>query len=125
MRANAKSMRRSQTRSEGRLWKWLRGRKFASHKFHRQHCVGRYILDFYCAELKLAIEVDGEHHDAPWMAEYDSTRTVELRARGIEILRVPSVLLIRDAPSVVEMIEIAIRAASKGPSPGLRPPSPR
>src|SRR5216683_5986126 len=58
----ARGMRRTPTRSEGRVWVWLRDRRFEGYKFRRQHSIGGYVLDFYCAALRLAIEVDGEHH---------------------------------------------------------------
>jgi len=49
-------MRKAPTRSEDRVWSWLRDRRFGGYKFRRQHPVGDYIVDFYCSELKLAIE---------------------------------------------------------------------
>jgi very-short-patch-repair endonuclease len=55
----ARELRRNQTDAEQLLWGLLRDRRFAGKKFRRQHPVGRYILDFYCHELKLAIELDG------------------------------------------------------------------
>jgi very-short-patch-repair endonuclease len=69
LRQRAKEMRRAPTRSENRLWSWLRDRRFDGYKFRRQYPIGRYVLDFYCAELKLAIEVDGRHHEEPWMSD--------------------------------------------------------
>ena len=127
MRANARSMRRSGTRSEGRLRTWLRGRRFSGYKFRRQHPVGNYILDFYCAELRLAIELDGEQHEKAWMSDYDGARDLELSARGIEVLRIPNHFLMRDSRLVSDAIESAIATiiAKNDPSPGLRPPSPR
>ena len=56
---NARNLRKNLTDAEQLLWRLLRDRLFANKKFRRQHPVGRYILDFYCHELKLAIEVDG------------------------------------------------------------------
>ncbi len=89
---------------------------------------GRYIVDFYCPQLRLAIEIDGRHHETSWMSEYDSERSAGLSARGIEIVRIPNELLIRDAVLTEECIHATIlpRAALRNsPSPGLRPPSPR
>jgi len=101
-------MRREPTRSEGRLWTWLRNRQFSGYKIRRQFPVGKYILDFYCAELRLAIEVDGEHHLTSWVSEYDNQRCLDLRARGIDVLQIPNVLLIRDSRCVAECIQMAI-----------------
>ena len=101
-------MRREPTRAEGRMWNWLRARRFSEWKFRRQHPIGRYILDFYCAELKLAIELDGRHHAAEWMIDQQSARTDDLRRRGIDLIRIPNELLIRDPESVGEFIKATI-----------------
>src|ERR1051325_9490116 len=100
--ANARAMRHAATRSEGRLWNWLRDRRFSGYKFRRQHAIGRYIADFYCPELRLVIEMDGEHHRHRDMHVYDDERTDALAAEGVEVLRIPNVLLIRDAQQVME-----------------------
>jgi very-short-patch-repair endonuclease len=81
----ARGMRREPTAAENLLWKMLRGRKLGRLKFRRQHPVERFILDFYCVELGLAIEVDGGVHDAK--AEEDATRQAYLEDRGIQFLR--------------------------------------
>ena len=101
-------MRREPTRAEGRVWTWLRARRFSEWKFRRQHPIGRYILDFYSAGLRLAIELDGSHHSAEWMVDHESERTRDLRSRGIEIIRIPNELLIRDPESVNEFIKAEI-----------------
>jgi very-short-patch-repair endonuclease len=108
LRGNARSMRHSPTRSEGRLWTWLRNREFHGVKFRRQVPIGRYIVDFYCAELKLAIEIDGRQHDAVWMSEHESERTVAIERDGIEIVRIENELLIRDPRIVEDILELAI-----------------
>lgn len=101
-------MRRSPTRSEDRLWAWLRGRRFEGAKFRRQVPIGRYIADFYCAGLKLVIEVDGTHHRMPGMLEYDDERSVELASRGIRVVRIANELLIRDYLVVIDIIRYAL-----------------
>jgi very-short-patch-repair endonuclease len=105
-------MRRSPTRAEARIWSWLRGRRFDGCKFKRQVPIGRYIVDFYCAELQLAIELDGAHHRYPVMADYDDERTETLRIQGIQLIRVPNELLIRDSKMVEEMVRSAIARRS-------------
>ena len=102
-------MRRSPTRSEQRLWCWLRNRRFDGHKFRRQHPLGPYILDFYCPVLKLAIESDGRHHEATWRVEYETARTIFLQRHGIEIVHIRNEEFIRDARLVEEVILDAIR----------------
>ena len=108
LRGNARAMRRSPTRSEGRLWTWLRNREFLDVKFRRQVPIGRSIVDFYCPELKLAVEIDGRHHEAAWMSEYESERTVEIEMYGIEIVRIENELLIRDPCIVEQILKLAI-----------------
>ncbi len=108
MKRRARAMRRNPTRSEGRVWSWLRNRRFIGYKFRRQVPIGHYIIDFYCAELKLVIELDGTHHRSPGTDEYDDRRTAYLRRRGLHMLRIPNEQLIRDSEIVVEMIQAAI-----------------
>lgn len=124
LRRFARGMRRQPTRPEGRIWSWLRARRFSHWKFRRQHPTGRYILDFYSAELQLAIELDGSHHAAEWMIDHESERTRELRSRGIEVVRIPNELLIRDPESVSEFLKATIdrRASTLNHKPPLEAP---
>ncbi|HEV3485983.1 MAG TPA: endonuclease domain-containing protein [Vicinamibacterales bacterium] len=110
MRERAKELRKAPTLSERRMWNWLRNRSFNGFKFRRQVAIGRYVLDFYCPQLKLAIELDGHQHETPWMAEYDGDRSAYLRVRGIEIVRIPNELLAKDSLMVEQIIEAAILA---------------
>jgi dihydrofolate synthase / folylpolyglutamate synthase len=83
----ARELRRQQTDEEKELWRALRGRRFAGFKFRRQHAVGNYILDFYCADAKLAIELDGFQHGLPEGIQRDAARERFLVDQGIETLR--------------------------------------
>ena len=67
------------TWAERKLWEAIRHRKCGGYRFLRQRVVGRFILDFYCAEKHLAIEVDGEIHLRPDVAEYDAMREEGLK----------------------------------------------
>ena len=84
---NARRLRRDQTEEEKQLWRALRGRQFAGFKFRRQHTSGEYILDFYCVEAKLAVELDGFQHGLPEEIQRDETRAKKLAEERIEILR--------------------------------------
>ena len=77
-------LRKNQTREEKILWERLRQNQLG-FKFKRQHSVGPYILDFYCSEKKLAIELDGSHHVDN--KEYDTQRSDYLSVLGIKVLR--------------------------------------
>jgi very-short-patch-repair endonuclease len=106
-------MRRQPTRSEDRLWSWLRDHRFGGHKFRRQHPIGPYVLDFYCAELRLAVEVDGRHHETAWVSEADGARTLDLQAHGITVVRIPNELLTRDYLSAIDCVRVAIERLEK------------
>jgi very-short-patch-repair endonuclease len=119
MRGRARQLRRSATVSEQRIWNWLRNRSFSGFKFRRQVPVARYVLDFYCPSLKLAIELDGHQHDMLGVAVYDDHRTTFLKSRGIEVVRIENELLAKDAAIVEAVIEYAIAQRVKNrPSPG-------
>jgi len=83
----ARQLRRDQTDEEKQLWRALRDRRFAGFKFRRQHKVGIYYLDFYCADAKLDIELDGFQHGLPEGIKHDEGREKFLTEQGIETLR--------------------------------------
>ncbi len=75
------------TPAEAKLWKHLQGSKLEGRKFRRQHSVGGYILDFYCPQEKLAIELDGKEHFTDNGFERDEKRTEYLNSLHIRVLR--------------------------------------
>jgi very-short-patch-repair endonuclease len=83
----AHALRKKMTDAERILWKRLKDKSIFKVKFRRQHPVDIFVLDFYCHELKLAIEVDGEIHLSAEAREYDEGRSYELENFGIKILR--------------------------------------
>jgi very-short-patch-repair endonuclease len=83
----ARELRRNQTDEEKELWRELRGRRFAGFKFRRQHTVGERVLDFYCADAKLAVELDGFQHGLPEGVQSDEARKKFLVEQGIETVR--------------------------------------
>jgi very-short-patch-repair endonuclease len=83
----ARALRRQQTDEEKELWQALRGRRFSGFKFRRQHAIGNHIWDFYCAEAKLAIELDGFQHGLPEGIQHDAVREKFLMDQSIETLR--------------------------------------
>lgn len=114
MRDRARDSRKTLTVSEQRLWNWLRNRTFSGYKFRRQFPIGPYVLDFYCPELKFAIEVDGHQHELPCVREYDERRTHDSSVLGIRVLRVPNVLLATDSRLVEEQLRFAIEECEAG-----------
>lgn len=83
----ARQLRQNATPAEQILWQALRNRQLNGLKFRRQHPIGRFILDFYCAEKRLAVEVDGGQHADPEQRRDDEARTAALAAHGITVLR--------------------------------------
>ena len=80
-------LRSALTPAEARLWTQLQGRQLDGRKFRRQHSVGNYILDFYCPEEHLAVELDGAAHDHETAVQRDEARTRHLDSLGITVAR--------------------------------------
>ena len=81
-----KHLRNHSTSAEAELWKILKHRQVSGYKFRRQHSVGKFILDFYCPELQLAIELDGEPHAHFHAIARDTKRDAFLLSVGISVL---------------------------------------
>lgn len=99
----ARQLRREMTLPEVLLWQALRQRP-GGFKFRRQHPAGDYILDFYCAAARLAVEIDGSTHDDPRAIRHDEARTHWLMAQGVAVLRIPARDVLRDMGAVVDHI---------------------
>ncbi len=82
----ARELRKSATKSERKLWRALRGKSLGV-EFHRQVPIDNFIVDFYCHELMLVIELDGITHDSECALAKDSRRQRKLEALGIEVMR--------------------------------------
>jgi len=100
----ARDLRRQLTPMEEKLWEALRERRVGGLKFRRQHPFGRYVLDFFCVERRLAIEVDGAVHAQPGQAEHDAERSAFLTEQGIRVLRFRNEEIERDIEGVVKRI---------------------
>ncbi|PQA85766.1 endonuclease domain-containing protein [Hyphococcus luteus] len=85
--AFAKNLRRSQTEAERTLWSKLRNRQLGGFKFKRQVPKGPYVVDFYCAEAHLVIELDGGQHADEEAVAHDAKRTSFLQESGFRVLR--------------------------------------
>jgi very-short-patch-repair endonuclease len=80
-------LRKNQTEAEKTFWSHVRNRQCHGMRFLRQYSIGPYILDFYCPEIKTAIELDGGQHNDPKEKVYDAVRSEYLQTQGINILR--------------------------------------
>lgn len=104
----ARELRKKQTKAEEIFWQLVRNRKFNNLKFRRQHQIGNYIADFYCDELRLVIEFDGEVHNSPEQQKHDSKRDKFLTSSGFKVLRFKNQEILNSPESVFEEIENAI-----------------
>jgi very-short-patch-repair endonuclease len=87
LKARRKELRNNSTPAERILWSKLQQSNLAGYKFRRQQSIGGYIVDFYCASEKLAIELDGESLCADEALAYDQERTAYLNAHDVRVLR--------------------------------------
>lgn len=101
-----KELRINQPKAEKLLWYRLKAKKFLNTKFRRQHGIGPFIVDFYCAELKLAIEIDGDSHFTDEAVEKDKSRTAYLEKEGIEILRFTNTDVYKNIDMVLEELKL-------------------
>ncbi|MFA7262269.1 MAG: DUF559 domain-containing protein [Caulobacter sp.] len=100
----AKDLRRQMSLPEVLLWRQLRARRLEGLRFRRQHPLGPFILDFFCAEAKLAVEVDGANHHVGDRPKQDAYRDRWLADRGIHTLRLPASLVLKDLNAALHTI---------------------
>ena len=116
----ARKLRSEMSLPEVILWRELRKRP-AGLKFRRQHPAGIYVLDFYCAAARLAIEVDGFAHDSIRAAKADAARSHFLRSQGVATLRVPAKAVLEDLEGaltrIVEVCRERVSAPARGGGP--------
>jgi len=117
MQHRARELRHDTTEAEQILWSFLRNRKLSNLKFRHQHHVGNHVLDFYCAEKKLCIELDGSIHELADQKERDKARTALLSARGITVLRFQNSEVQSQIGAVLERIRQAATSPPRPPSP--------
>jgi very-short-patch-repair endonuclease len=107
LRPRARALRSEQTPAESRLWARLRRRQRMGFSFRRQHIIDRFIVDFYCPEARLVIEVDGAAHRST--GERDSARQEWLENLGLRVMRVTNEAVMNDLPDVIAAIETALQ----------------
>ena len=100
---NARQLRKEMTLPEVLLWNRLRGKPMGV-KFRKQHPMGEFVLDFYCAAERVAIEIDGIAHDMGNRPAEDIRRDTWLGKQGVEVLRIPAKDLLLDVDEVAEAI---------------------
>jgi len=108
----ARKMRREDTRAEKRAWIQLKDRRTLGLKFRRQVPIDRYIVDFYCHEIRVIVEIDGGVHDRPGQAEWDTERNQRLEQLGYAVLHISNEDIFNHPDCLFEMIHVLY------PSPG-------
>ncbi len=98
----ARELRQPQTPAEVKLWSRLRDRQLDGLKFRRQHPIDRFIIDFYCAEAKLCIEIDGDSHAD--QVDYDQARMAYLNERGYTVIRFTNREVFKQVDAVLQVI---------------------
>ena len=110
MKRRAREFRREQTDAEKTMWRLLRDRQLDGAKFRRQHVIENYIIDFYCHEAKLAIELDGGQHAEPAQQAHDDERTRVLKEQGIHVMRFWNNEVLKNPQGVLLVIGEALEA---------------
>ena len=100
--SRARQLRASMSPPERKLWVRIRNRQLRGLRFRRQHPVSPYVLDFYCHEARLAVELDGAHHANS--RDHDAARDALLRTHNIQVLRIPVPAFERNIPAALTLI---------------------
>ena len=104
------------------MWTWLRDRRFSSYKFRRQSPLGDQILDFFCLEARVDIELDGSQHGLPGQAARDAQRDAWLEARGVKVLRFWNSRLRREKQAIRDTIWRTLQERAPHPLPAYCEP---
>ena len=119
---HARTLRMKQTWAEKPMCGWLRDRRFSAYKFRRSFPLGNYVLDFYCREASLSIELDGGPHGHPGQQAHDVERTKFLTSMGIKELRFWNGQLKREKQFVRDVIFNALQERAPHPLPAYTRP---
>jgi len=103
-----RELRRNQTDAERAFWAKVRNKQFLGMKFFRQYSFGPYILDFYCSEKKLAVELDGGQHNQPEGRDSDLVRTDYLNTHGVEVVRFWNNEVLHEIDGVLARLELEL-----------------
>ena len=104
-----RELRHTQTEAERLAWHLLRDRRIGP-KFRRQYPIENFVLDFYCCELRLALELDGGVHSQPSQMKKDAAKDALLRKLGVHVLRLPNGLVTEDPEAFVRKVREAAEA---------------
>ena len=108
----ARALRRNATAAEKVVWDLLRGRRMLGLKFRRQQPVAGFVLDFYCSQARIGIELDGSVHESPDAQRWDAGRDAALARHGIAVIRIKNEAISR--PALVSLLEAALLPSPAG-----------
>jgi very-short-patch-repair endonuclease len=108
LKEKARYLRNNSTLSEILLWNYLKGKQMLGHDFHRQKPILKFIVDFFCYDLMLAIEIDGKSHDHEDAVNYDNNRQKSIEKIGITFLRFDDLEVKKDMNNVLRTIQYFI-----------------
>ena len=108
LKEKARKLRQNMTFSEVLLWHRIKARQMMGFQFNRQRPIDNYIVDFYCKDLMLALEIDGASHDAVEVQEYDKRRQNRLENLGVRFLRFDDLHVKKNIDDLVMTIQLWI-----------------
>ncbi len=113
----ARQMRREPTPAENKLWQRLRNKQILDYKFRRQHAIGRFIVDFYCRQARLVIEVDGPTHD--YTIKEDAIRQEFLESQNLRVIRFSNADVLQNIDGVLQKIVEVVSTPPPNPLPDI------
>ena len=117
LKERARRLRTQMTDSEHALWERLRRKQVQAVQFYRQKPIGNYIVDFYAPKAKVVVEVDGSQHMESERAARDLQRDAFLASRGLRVLRLDDLQVLKEFEGVMEVIAWAISGSLDGNPP--------
>jgi len=109
-----RQLRQNMPEAEVILWSHLQGKALRGYKFRRQYGIGRYVVDFYCAKVKLVIEIDGDSHFTDEAEKYDCQREVYIQSLGLKVIRFTNLEIRNNLEQVLEAIEKLVAPPYEG-----------
>ena len=117
---NAKVLRKPLTPAEKIFWQMVRNRNLLGLKFRRQHPIGPFVADFYCHDLKLVIEIDGDIHELADVKQYDKERESYIKELGLHVLRFKNEDVFLNSLLIEQALKVMLGDLIPGPSPARR-----
>lgn len=105
LKERRKALRNNATKAEKLLWRILKSSMLEGRKFRRQHSIGNYIVDFYCPQERLILEIDGEVHEVDFVKEHDQFREEHLKDMDFNVLRIRNEEVFENLDKVTEKIK--------------------